>query len=262
MPRGPTHDPLYSDPEAYDIAFGWDSSDETAGCVRVAAELLGRPVRRALEVGCGTGRVLRDLARLGLEAVGLDREPALLRVARRRLRELGLSAELIEADMREFALERPVDFAISPINGVGYLTGPGELANHLVAAAANLTAGGVYVIEVSFGPIEKDFFGKSEPWIFERGGARVMADWRLLEADADSGLVTNEATMIIQRPSQDERRLVCRQRLRKWDQPTFYGLVAASPLRLARMLWRDLSPLDPATPLTYADDNVFVFLQK
>jgi len=262
MPRGEILDPLYADPEAYDIAFGWDSFGETAGCVRVAAELLGRPVRRALEVGCGTGRVLRDLAKLGVDAVGLDLEPALLRQARRRMRELSLSAELIEADMRDFTLDQPVDVALSPINGIGYLTEPDDLARHLAAVAANLADGGVYVIETNFGPIEPRFFGKGEPWTFERAGTRVMADWRLLEADAETGLVTNEATLIIQRPGQPEQRVVCPQLMRKWDQPTFYGIVAASPLRLARMLWRNLSPLDPATPLTYADDNVFAFLQR
>ncbi len=255
-------DPLYADPEAYDIAFGWDSLRETEGCLRVAEELLGRPVRRALELGCGTGRVLRDLATLNREAVGLDLEPALLRQARRRLREQGLNAELVEADMRDFALGAPVDFAISPLNGIGYLTTNDDLARHLVSVAANLTPGGVYAIELSFGPVEAEFFGRGDPWVFERGGIRVMADWRLLEVDAETGLVTNEATLFIQRPGQTEQRIVCEHYLRKWDQASFYGLVAASPLRLAAMRWRDLTELDPETPLTYANDNVFVFLQR
>jgi len=255
-------DPLYADPQAYDIAFGWDSFDETRALLDIAGKRLGRPPLRALDIGCGTGRVLRDLARLDLEAIGLDHNADLLRFARRRLGELGLTGETVHADMRDFRLDRPADVAFNAINGVGYLTGDGDLLRHLQAVADNLTAGGVYVVELSFGPIETDFLGRGEPWAFERDNVRVMADWRLLEVDQDTGLVINEASLIVSRPGQPERRIVCRHEMRKWDQPEFYAAVADSPLALVDMRRRDLKPVAPETPLTYADDNVFVFLQK
>ena len=255
-------DPLYADPQAYDIAYGWDSYEETCAYLRAAESLADRSLRRTLEIGCGTGRVLRDLVRAGKEAVGLDRDPHLLRYARQRLGELGEAAEFIESDMRDFTLTKPVDLAVSPINGIGYLTGEGDLARHLAAVAANLTHGGVYVIELSFGPIETSFIGKAEPWAFERDNVRVLADWRLLEVDADTGLAVNEATLIVKRPAEAEKRLVVRHTMRKWDQPTFYGIIADSPLSLVEIRQRDMQALDPATRLTYADDNVFVFLQK
>ena len=253
--------PLYADPEAYDIAFGWDARAETLGLLAAAEELAGRPLPRALEAGCGAGRVLRELARAGRQAIGLDIDPRLLRFAKRRLAELGLTAELVAGDCRDFKLEAPVDFAINPINGFGYLLSAADVERHLRTMAANLSPHGVYVIETSFAPIEKEFIGQGEPWAFERNQTRVMADWRLLRVDEDSGVVTNEATLFIERPGQPDRRVVCEQVMRKWNQPAFYRFIADSPLRLARMLWRDLTPLDPETPLTYADDNVFVLLQ-
>lgn len=45
-------------------------------------ELLPRPGRATLEVGCGEGRVARDLARLGHRVTGVDSSPTLLRHAR------------------------------------------------------------------------------------------------------------------------------------------------------------------------------------
>lgn len=48
------------------------------------ARLRGRDFRRALDVGCGEGRVCRMLSGLGIEAVGLDPTRALLDHARRR----------------------------------------------------------------------------------------------------------------------------------------------------------------------------------
>lgn len=255
-------DPLYQDPEAYDIAFGWNSLDETRQLVEIAGEIMDRRPLRFMEVGCGTGRVLRDLAGLGHQAVGLDLDPLLLRYARRRLAELDLSAELIQGDMRDFNLDDPIDLAISPINGIGYLTDPAELDRHLQAVAANLSKGGVYIIEMSFGPIEKEFLGKSAPWAFTRNNMRVLADWRLLRVEEETGLAINEATLIIQRPGESEKRIVCEHAMRKWDQPAFYGHISDSPLRLVKMVRRNFIPLSPEERLTYADDNVFVFLQK
>jgi SAM-dependent methyltransferase len=45
-------------------------------------ELLPPPGRATLDVGCGEGRVARDLARRGYRVVGLDASPTLVRLAR------------------------------------------------------------------------------------------------------------------------------------------------------------------------------------
>ncbi len=256
------NDPFYADPEAYDLAYGWDSFAETVQLIQRAAQLRGRPVARALEVGCGPGRVLRDLAALGLTAIGLDREPGLLAWARRRAGELGLTVETALADMRDFALAAPVDIALCPLNGVGDLTGPDDLARHLAAVAANLTPRGVYVVEMSFAPIEKECVGRGAPWTMTRGDLRVEADWRLVDVDGAAGLAIYEARLAIERAGAAPQCLISHRVHRKWDQPLLYAQIAASPLVLAGLFAGDLTPLDPGRRLTYADDNVFVFLQK
>jgi 2-polyprenyl-3-methyl-5-hydroxy-6-metoxy-1,4-benzoquinol methylase len=42
----------------------------------------GLGVRRVLDAGCGTGRVAIELARRGLDVVGLDADPGMLSAAR------------------------------------------------------------------------------------------------------------------------------------------------------------------------------------
>jgi SAM-dependent methyltransferase len=252
---------LYADPEAYDIAYGWDSRAETAHLLAIAGDLAGRPVRRALELGCGTGRVLRELAALGVTAIGLDRDPAMLEFAARRLDELNLTALSVLGDMRDFRLVRPVDFAISPINGVGYLTGPGELARHIGAVACNLTRGGMYVVELRCAPVEAEWVGRSEPWTFTRGRVAVTADFVLEGVDAATGLGTFVVSLAVTRAGKRTHHRA-RHTLRLWDQPQLYAAIAASPLVLAAVYRRDFTPLDPAAPLTYADDNVFFVLRR
>lgn len=258
----PRADPLYADPEAYDIAYGWDSLAETRDVTRAAADILGRPIQRALEVGCGTGRVLADLAALGLDAVGLDLNQTLLAYAGNKLQDRGLTAELVAADMRDFHLAAPVDLAICPLDGIGYLTESGGLARHLGAVARNLAPGGVYAIGLTFGPIERSAIGQKYSWSFTRARTRVDASWTLQSINADRGLAEFAAELTIHRPGEAERHFVSRHVHRKWDQPQFYRLIADSPFALAGLAWRDLTPIDPAMRLSHADEEVYVFLRK
>ena len=53
---------------------------------------------RILEVACGPGHLLIDLAEAGYRAYGLDRSPAMLRLARRRLDRQGQPVRLCQAE--------------------------------------------------------------------------------------------------------------------------------------------------------------------
>ena len=61
-------------------------------------EALG--VRSVLDAGCGTGRVAIELARRGLDVVGLDADPGMLSAARAKAPEL----EWVLADLSDFEL--------------------------------------------------------------------------------------------------------------------------------------------------------------
>jgi ubiquinone/menaquinone biosynthesis C-methylase UbiE len=75
----------------------------------------GSPV---LELGCGTGRVLIPVAEAGVEIAGLDRSPDMLAVARQKIaalpEETQRRIELVEGDMRDFALDRRFNLAMIP----------------------------------------------------------------------------------------------------------------------------------------------------
>jgi SAM-dependent methyltransferase len=57
-----------------------------------------RPGQRLLDVGCGAGREAIGFARAGLTVVGIDVAPAMIVLARERVREAGLSIELAVAE--------------------------------------------------------------------------------------------------------------------------------------------------------------------
>lgn len=62
---------------------------------------LPRPGRLTLDVGCGEGRVTRDLRALGHRAVGVDQSPAMIAAAR----EADPEGEYVEADAAELPFE-------------------------------------------------------------------------------------------------------------------------------------------------------------
>ena len=124
----------------YDAAFSWDIEDEVDWLV----ERLGPDCRSVLEPGCGPGRVLEPLARRGLEAVGIDRSPAMVELARAR------GVEVVLADMTDFELGRTFDGALCPINTLAHLT-PAELARHLERMGRHLPPAGRYLVQLQLG---------------------------------------------------------------------------------------------------------------
>jgi SAM-dependent methyltransferase len=71
----------------------------------------------ALELGCGTGRVLLALAQAGREIWGLDHDPAMLNLlSSRSEHDPSLQEHLILADMVDFQLPETFGLIISPCN--------------------------------------------------------------------------------------------------------------------------------------------------
>jgi SAM-dependent methyltransferase len=112
------------------------------------ARRAGGPV---LELGCGTGRVAIPIAKAGVEVVGLDSSPAMLEVARRKLRNLRgrrASLTLVQADMRDFALEQRFNLAIIPFRGFLALLTVEDQIKALLNVRRHLAAGGRLVFNV------------------------------------------------------------------------------------------------------------------
>lgn len=106
---------------------------------------------RALELGCGTGRVLVPLARAGVPVVGVDRSAPMLDRARRRLRRLrgAHASALIRADIRSLPFEREAfDIVIAPYGVLQSLTRGADLQAALGAIARVLRPGGAFGLDL------------------------------------------------------------------------------------------------------------------
>ncbi|MCY3709875.1 MAG: class I SAM-dependent methyltransferase [Caldilineaceae bacterium] len=135
--------------------------------------------RTALELGCGTGRVLLPLADDGCQVIGLDASAALLAIARGKLAKHGYASEtaadrpapvrLVQADMTRFQLaEREIDFAFVVSNTLMHVTTQAEQLKALQCAHRHLRVGGLLLI---------DLFNPDIAYLEAISGNQELADW-------------------------------------------------------------------------------------
>lgn len=107
---------------------------------------------RVLELGCGTGRIAIPVARAGAALVGIDRSPAMLSLARRRLRRAHLDAQahLVRGDIRSLPFRTRPGFALvmAPYGILQSLTRESDLQRTLASVARVLRPGGLLGIDL------------------------------------------------------------------------------------------------------------------
>jgi SAM-dependent methyltransferase len=94
-----------------------------------------------LDAGCGTGRVGVELARRGVEVVGVDLDPDLLARARDKAPEL----TWVEADLSDMDLGRTFDVVVAAGNVLGFVAEPRRRAA-VARCAGHVRSGGHLVV--------------------------------------------------------------------------------------------------------------------
>ena len=124
------------DGEAYQQRF--DHLSATGTDVHGEATLVCRyEPTTVLDAGCGTGRVAIELARRGVDVVGVDVDGSMLEAARRRQPTI----EWLQADLATLDLDRSFDLVVLAGN-VLLFTPPGTEAAVVASCARHLAPGG------------------------------------------------------------------------------------------------------------------------
>jgi SAM-dependent methyltransferase len=134
---------VYENPRDYEAIFNPGLQD-LAFYRRVAAKAGGC----ALELGCGTGRLLWPLRQASLAVEGLDQSEAMLDCCRQNGHALGLSSVLHQGDWREFDLGRPFQSLLLPFNGLQHLTQAADVEAFFRCVRFHLQPGGLFALDV------------------------------------------------------------------------------------------------------------------
>ena len=113
------------------------------------AKNAGSPV---LELGCGTGRILIPIAQAGIDIVGLDRSAKMLSIAKEKITHLPEKIQnhiqLIQADMRDFSLDRGFNLILIPFRAFLHLLTGEDQRLALERIHKNLVEGGFLALNI------------------------------------------------------------------------------------------------------------------
>lgn len=113
MTSFPARDPFYTD-----YAWLYDAHQRgVRGDIAFYRDLALEAQRdggRVIEIGVGTGRVAIPTAEAGVRVLGLDLAHEMLVICEEKARAAGVRMDLVEADMRSFALSEPAALVTIP----------------------------------------------------------------------------------------------------------------------------------------------------
>ena len=103
-----------------------------------------------LDLGCGTGTLMLELARRGYDMTGVDSSPEMLAKARENAESAGIENVLwLCQDMSAFELYGTVDAVISTCDSLNYLTKTDELRRCFSLVHNYLVPDGVFIFDIA-----------------------------------------------------------------------------------------------------------------
>lgn len=186
---------IYDQPLYYEVAFSFFDPKRQVDCFEEIISRFSRvKVHRFLDVACGPSLQLREIARRGYEAVGLDTSKEMLECLRTKAQEEGLRIETLQADMISFKLRKRAYFAFIMMGSFSFKSNE-HMLKHLDSVAASLNKGSLYFIQ-NFGANWKVDWTKAQKqsWEMEKDGIKVKTTYETHVKDIINQIVTEKIT--------------------------------------------------------------------
>lgn len=154
---------------------------------------------QALELACGTLRVLLPVAEAGTRVTGIDESPFMLDLANKKLAAASDAVRhrvtLLQGDMRTFELGQKFKLIYIPFNTFGLLLTIQDQLAALAAVRKHLAPGGLFAFDVFFPNVEIMHGSQLSRWSLDADytfddGSRVQRD-NVREVNTRTQVVTN-----------------------------------------------------------------------
>jgi len=136
-----------------------------------------RRTRRILDLGCGAGRHVLELAARGYEVVGVDPEPAMLAYVREQAAQQRLTITATEGSLDDFRVEGNFDLAICLMDTLRFLLTDEVIVAHLRRVAACVAPGGLYITDFWIPRDERWRADEQFAWEQRDDGLRVGVEY-------------------------------------------------------------------------------------
>ena len=128
----------------YDVDMARNMPFDDVGFYANVCTQRGGPV---LELGCGNGRILLELLRRGIDALGIDASAGMLAELHRKAAAQSLPARAVRMDVRSLALRPGFATILCPYSLITYMVEDTDVARLLDGARRLLAAGGIFVVD-------------------------------------------------------------------------------------------------------------------
>lgn len=172
----------YDHPHYFDLVFRDETPAEVTFFDQAFDRFAAGKVKRLLEPGCGSGRLVVEMASRGYEVTGLDLSQPMLDYLARRLQRRGLNAHVVCGDMTSMGFSRKFDSAFCTFNTFRHLTKENDAVNHLRSVADNVRKGGLYILGFHLIPMDADP-ECTERWRASSGGTRLSVTLKVIDFD-------------------------------------------------------------------------------
>jgi SAM-dependent methyltransferase len=139
--------------QSEDLAAGYDAGLQDSALASQDVAFVDRHCPtpgRLLDLGCGTGRLLAAMARKGHSPVGIDLSLPMLQVAREKTQALGLSVDLVQANIirLDFLADDSFDSAACLFSTLGMVHGADNRRAVVGHVYRLLRPGGTFILHV------------------------------------------------------------------------------------------------------------------
>lgn len=107
---------------------------------------MGSCDKRVLEPMCGSGRFYIPLLQKGYDISGFDLSDEMLKACRKKCKEMGLDADLFQADLRSFTASESYDCVVIPVGSLSLITDQKDIQKSFSRIYNCLREGGTYVL--------------------------------------------------------------------------------------------------------------------
>ena len=138
---------VYRYPRYYAIGYQWNTKAECDFLEACLAKYVGRNAKTVLDIGCGAGRHLLELARRGYHARGFDLRPEMVAYVKEEVRKAKLPVAVGVGDLCQMQIEGTFDLAVCLMDTFRFLLTTEEIIEHLRRVGRHLNPDGLYVTD-------------------------------------------------------------------------------------------------------------------
>ena len=187
---------VYKNPLYYEIAFSFVNAKKQIDLFETFVKKFSIiQVKTFLDIGCGPSLQLREIAKRGYSAVGLDTSSRMLQYLKQKAKEERIAITTVRGDMHNFKLTKKADCAFILMGTVSYMKSNSNFLSHLDVVANALNKGGLYIIEnLRLDWTSRHLFKKQE-WIMKRGDTQIKTTYMIRQKDVLKQML--EETMVL-----------------------------------------------------------------